>query len=141
MGARELRHGVPKAIAMRVNSRDTLRALTVDLLLDYLGIRLNGPKAEGKMVTMNWLFTDTGEKYAVTLENSALTYTAGLQLPTADATITFRRETLDRLLVGETTLEKEIAAGSLRVQGDGRKLIELLTLLDSFEPMFPIVTP
>ena len=30
---------------------------------------------------MNWSFTDTGETYAVTLENAALTYTAGLQLP------------------------------------------------------------
>ena len=32
MGAHELRHGVPRAIATRVDSRDTLRAMTVDLL-------------------------------------------------------------------------------------------------------------
>ena len=141
MGANELRHGVPRAIAMRVDSRDTLRAMTVELLLDYLGIRLNGPRAEGKTITMNWSFTDTGETYAVTLENAALTYTAGMQLPAADATITFRRATLDRVLVGETTLDKEIEAGSIRIQGDRRKLAELLSLLDSFEPMFNIVTP
>ena len=141
MGANELRHGVPRAIAMRVDSRDTLRAMTVELLLDYLGIRLNGPRAEGKTITMNWSFTDTGETYAVTLENAALTYTAGMRLPAADATITFRRATLDRVLVGETTLDKEIEAGSIRIQGDRRKLAELLSLLDSFEPMFNIVTP
>ncbi|MGD0040628.1 MAG: alkyl sulfatase dimerization domain-containing protein, partial [Isosphaeraceae bacterium] len=141
MGAHELRHGVPTPIAMRVDSRDTLRAMTVELLLDYLGIRLNGPRAEGKTITMNWSFTDTGETYAVTLENAALTYTAGMQLPAADATITFRRATLDRVLVGETTLDKEIEAGSIRIQGDRRKLAELLSLLDSFEPMFNIVTP
>ena len=126
---------------MRLDSRDTLRAMTVELLLDYLGIRLNGPRAEGKTITMNWSFTDTGETYAVTLENAALTYTAGMQLPAADATITFRRATLDRVLVGETTLDKEIEAGSIRIQGDRRKLAELLSLLDSFEPMFNIVTP
>ena len=141
MGANELRHGVPRAIAMRVGSRDTLRAMTVELLLDYLGIRLNGPRAEGKTIAMNWSFTDTGETYAVTLENAALTYTAGMQLPAADATITFRSATLDRVLVGETTLDKEIEAGSIRIQGDRRKLAELLSLLDSFEPMFNIVTP
>ncbi|MGA9925253.1 MAG: alkyl sulfatase dimerization domain-containing protein [Isosphaeraceae bacterium] len=141
MGAHELRHGVPTPIAMRLDSRDTLRAMTVELLLDYLGIRLNGPRAEGKTITMNWSFTDTGETYAVTLENAALTYTAGMQLPAADATITFRRATLDRVLVGETTLDKEIEAGSIRIQGDRRKLAELLSLLDSFEPMFNIVTP
>ncbi|MGZ3318325.1 MAG: alkyl sulfatase C-terminal domain-containing protein, partial [Isosphaeraceae bacterium] len=49
--------------------------------------------------------------------------------------------TLDRVLVGETTLDKEIEAGSIRIQGDRRKLAELLSLLDSFEPMFNIVTP
>ncbi len=141
MGAHELRHGVPRAIAMRVDSRDTLRAMTVELLLDYLGIRLNGPRAVGKTITMNWSFTDTGETFAVTLENAALTYTAGLQLPTADATITFRRAALDRVLVGDTTLEKEIRAGGIRIQGDRRKLAELLALMDSFEPMFNIVTP
>ena len=141
IGANELRHGVPRAIAMRVGSRDTLRAMTVELLLDYLGIRLNGPRAEGKTIAMNWSFTDTGETYAVTLENAALTYTAGMQLPAADATITFRSATLDRVLVGETTLDKEIEAGSIRIQGDRRKLAELLSLLDSFEPMFNIVTP
>ena len=141
MGAHELRQGVPRAIAMRVDSRDTLRAMTVELLLDYLGIRLNGPKADGKTITMNWSFTDTGETYAVTLENAALTYTAGIQLPAADATITFRRAILDRILVGETTLDKEVEAGSIRIQGDRRKLAELLSLLDSFEPMFNIVTP
>ena len=75
------------------------------------------------------------------LENSALTYTAGMQLATADTTITFHRAALDRVLVGETTLEKEIATGGIRVQGDRRKLAELLALLDSFQPMFPIVTP
>ena len=141
IGAHELRYGVPRAIAMRVDSRDTLRAMTVELLLDYLGIRLNGPRAEGKTITMNWSFTDTGETYAVTLENAALTYTAGMQLPAADATITFRRATLDRVLVNETTLDKEIEAGSIRIQGDRRKLAELLSLLDSFESMFNIVTP
>ncbi len=141
MGARELREGVPKAIAARVDSRDTLRAMPVDLLLDYLGIRLNGPKAEGKRITMNWLFSDTGETYAVTLENAALTYTVGTRLPSADASITFRRATLDQVLTGTTTLEQEIRTGSIRIEGDRRKLAELLALMDSFEPMFPIVTP
>jgi alkyl sulfatase BDS1-like metallo-beta-lactamase superfamily hydrolase len=77
----------------------------------------------------------------LTLENASLTYTAGFQLPAADATITFRRATLDRVLVSETTLDKEIEAGGIRIQGDRRKLAELLTPMDSFEPMFNIVTP
>jgi alkyl sulfatase BDS1-like metallo-beta-lactamase superfamily hydrolase len=140
-GAFELRNGVPRALATRVDSRDTLRAMTLEMLLDYLGIRLNGPKAEGKTISLNWYLTDTGEKYAVTLENAALTYTADKQLPDADATMTLTRETLNRILMGRTTPDKEIEMGKIQLQGNREKLAELLSLMDSFEPMFNIVTP
>ncbi len=141
MGAFELRNGVPSALAVRVDSPDTLRAMTLEMLLDYLGIRLNGPKAEGKTISLNWSLTDTGEKYAVTLENAALTYTAGKQFPDADATMTLTRETLNRILMGTTTPDKEIETGNIKFQGNREKLAELLSLMDSFEPMFNIVTP
>jgi alkyl sulfatase BDS1-like metallo-beta-lactamase superfamily hydrolase len=141
MGAFELRNGVPRALTTRVDSQDTLRAMTLEMLLDYLGIRLNGPKAEGKTIALNWYLTDTGEKYAVTLENSALTYTADKQLPDADATMTLTRETLNRILMGMTTPDKEIEMGKIQLQGNREKLAELLSLMDSFEPMFNIVTP
>jgi alkyl sulfatase BDS1-like metallo-beta-lactamase superfamily hydrolase len=55
--------------------------------------------------------------------------------------MTLTRETLDRILMGTTTPDKEIAAGNLGLQGNREKLAELLTLMDSFEPMFNIVTP
>jgi len=141
MGAFELRHGVPKALPTKAASPDTHRAMTVEMLLDYLGIRLNGPKAEGKSIALNWSFTDTGEEYAVTLENAALTYTANRQLAKADATVILRRETLNRILLGESTVEKEVESGAIQVQGDRGKFTELLSLLDTFEPMFNIVTP
>jgi alkyl sulfatase BDS1-like metallo-beta-lactamase superfamily hydrolase len=44
-----------------------------------LGVRLNGPKAEGKRIVLNWNFTDTSESFVLNLENSALTYVAGAQ--------------------------------------------------------------
>jgi alkyl sulfatase BDS1-like metallo-beta-lactamase superfamily hydrolase len=37
--------------------------------------------------------------------------------------------------------EKEIAAGNMKIQGDGRKLGELMGLLDNFTGGFDIVTP
>ena len=41
--------------------RETLAALRTEQLWDVLGVRLNGPKAEGKRIVLNWNFTDTSE--------------------------------------------------------------------------------
>ena len=43
------------------------------------GVRLNGPKAEGKHIVLNWTFTDTNETFILNLENCALTYIADAQ--------------------------------------------------------------
>ncbi len=42
---------------------------------------VNGPKAEGKYIVLNWKFTDTNESFVTTLENSALTYIEGGRRP------------------------------------------------------------
>ena len=57
--------------------RETLAALRTEQLWDVLGVRLNGPKAEGKHIVLNWSFTDTGEIFVLNLENCALTYIGG----------------------------------------------------------------
>ena len=59
--------------------RETLAALRTSQLWDVLGVRLNGPKAEGKRIVLNWIFTDTNERFILNLENSALTYVEGAQ--------------------------------------------------------------
>ena len=80
-GAQELRQGMPKAPPRSPMPRETLAALRTEQLWDVLGVRLNGPKAEGKRIVLNWNFTDTGETFVLNLENCALTYAAGAQAP------------------------------------------------------------
>jgi len=46
------------------------------MFFDYLAVRLNADRAAGKSMTINWVFTDPNERYAMTLNNSALTYRA-----------------------------------------------------------------
>ena len=46
-------------------------------IFDYLGVRLNADKAEGKTMVINWNFTDSKQQFVMTLENSALTYVTG----------------------------------------------------------------
>lgn len=140
-GARELRNGRPSPPAVQVGSPDTIKALTGDMIFDYMGVRLNGERAEGKTMVLNWRFSDVGQNYVLNLENSALTYTPNEAAAQADATLTLPRTILDSVLLRRTTFEQAISAGQLDVQGDAAKLTELLGLLDDFELMFGIVTP
>jgi alkyl sulfatase BDS1-like metallo-beta-lactamase superfamily hydrolase len=63
------------------------------------------------------------------------------QASDADATITLTRATLNAINVGKTTFEKEAAAGTIRIAGNGQKVAELMGLMDSFDGRFNIVTP
>jgi len=137
--AYELRNGVPATPTTA--SPDVLTALTIPMFFDFMGVRLNGPKADGMVIVLNWDFTDVGEKYVLNLENSALTYMPNQQAPNADATFTLTRAALDAITLERTTFEKEIAAGNIKIQGNGKKFGELTSLLDDFKGGFNIVTP
>jgi alkyl sulfatase BDS1-like metallo-beta-lactamase superfamily hydrolase len=139
-GAYELRNG---KLVMQAGSgsADTVKAMTMPMFFDYMGVRLNGPKANGKKIVLNWNFTDVGEQYILNLENSALTYMSGQQAANADATLTLTRATLDAITLGQTTFEKALASGDIKITGDGKKFVELLSLLDTFQADFNIVTP
>jgi alkyl sulfatase BDS1-like metallo-beta-lactamase superfamily hydrolase len=106
-----------------------------------LGDRLNGPKAEGKHIVLNWSFTDTGERFVLTLENCALTYVAGAQAATADAGFTLARATLDDVIAKQLGFLEAVASGSITSTGNAMRLAELMELMDEFPRMFEIVEP
>jgi alkyl sulfatase BDS1-like metallo-beta-lactamase superfamily hydrolase len=140
-GAQELRQGMPKAPPRAAMPRETLAALRTEQLWDVLGVRLNGPKAEGKHLVLNWSFTDTGERFVLNLENCALTYTEGLQSTDADASFTLARGTLDEVIANQTNFPDAVAAGRIEVSGNPTRLTELMALMDEFPRMFEIVEP
>src|SRR5262249_59472505 len=111
LGALELRRGVPANAARAPVSPDVVRAMSLDLFFDYLGVRLNGEKAEGRRIVINWVIADAGRRYVLNLENCALTYLADRQHDRADATVTTDRAVLDRLVLRETTAADAIQSG------------------------------
>jgi len=141
VGASELRTGMSKSLGAGSVSPDMVRGITLPQYFDLMGSRLNGPKAEGKKIVINWNFTDTGDKYVLNLENSALTCTSGRLSKTADATINLSRATLISVLAGETTFVKEIMAKNVTIDGNMIALMDLMGMMDSFDPMFNIITP
>jgi alkyl sulfatase BDS1-like metallo-beta-lactamase superfamily hydrolase len=140
-GAQELRQGMPKAQPRPPMPRETAAALRTGQLWDVLGVRLNGPKAEGKHIVLNWDFTDTNETFVVTLENCALTYVEGAQSTAADASFTLPRGALDEVIAKQATFPEAVAAGKIRFTGNAMRLAELMALMDEFPRMFEIVEP
>jgi alkyl sulfatase BDS1-like metallo-beta-lactamase superfamily hydrolase len=140
-GAQELRNGMPKVPPRSPMPLDTLAALRTEQLWDVLGVRLNGPKAEGKHIVLNWSFTDTGETFVLNLENSALTYCEGIQAANADASFALARGVLDRVIAKQTSFPDAVAAGKIKASGNPMRLAELMELMDEFPRMFEIVEP
>jgi linear primary-alkylsulfatase len=141
LGAFELRHGKPPAVARAPISPDVVRAMNLDLFFDYLGVRLNGERAEGKTIVINWVFPDLGQRYVLNLENCALTYLADRQTDRADATVTLDRTVLDRLVLRELPFSEAVQRGQAAIDGNLAKVADLFSLFDEFPLMFEVVEP
>ncbi len=139
LGALELRKGVATSTARAPLSPDVLRAMSVEQLFDLLAVRLNGDRAEGKRLVINWVFPD--RSYVLNLENCALTYLADRRRDGADATIMLDRAALNRIILRELPIPEAIQSGQIRSEGDLAKLAELFGLFDEFTLMFEIVEP
>jgi alkyl sulfatase BDS1-like metallo-beta-lactamase superfamily hydrolase len=140
-GAKELREGVMKLPTPDTASPDTVRAMELDLFFDFLAMRLNGPKAEDKRLSLNFDFTDLKQKYSVEMENGVLNHTEGVAAKDADATVTLTRDTLNKIVLKETSLKDALASGDIKVDGTQGKLEELVSYMDDFDFWFNIVTP
>jgi alkyl sulfatase BDS1-like metallo-beta-lactamase superfamily hydrolase len=115
--------------------------MSLELFFDYLGMRLNGPKADGKRIVLNFDFTDVNEKYMIEMVHGVLNHTADHQAKDADATITLTRETLNQIVLQQTTVEKAIGAKAVKIDGSEASLFQMLSYLDDFDFWFNIVTP
>jgi alkyl sulfatase BDS1-like metallo-beta-lactamase superfamily hydrolase len=139
-GALELRRGVTKLPVPNTASPDTIRAMPLEMFLDYLGVRLNGDRAAGLTLVFNLELTDTGDKYVVGLENAAIHYSKDRSQPNADASIVLTRDAMNDVMLGTVTMEKQIVAGKAKLTGDPMKLSQFVSCLDTFDFWFNIVT-
>jgi alkyl sulfatase BDS1-like metallo-beta-lactamase superfamily hydrolase len=140
-GAFELRNGTPNLPGGPGAAPDLIRSLPLEMYFDYMAVRLNGNKAAGEHIVLNWLFTDTQQEYVLNLENSALTCAPGARATNADATLTLTRATLDEISLQKTTFAEALESGKIAVAGSREKLLELLAMLETFPVRFPIVEP
>ncbi|ECH9260520.1 MBL fold metallo-hydrolase [Salmonella enterica subsp. enterica] len=139
VGAKELREGVHKFSHGSSNSPDTVKGMTVEMLFDYMAVRLDSEKAAGKDISLNFNL-DNADNLNLTLNDSVLNYRNTLQSK-ADASFYMSRDDLQHVLTGRAKMADLIKAKKVRAIGNAAKLDEIIGCLDNFELWVNIVTP
>ncbi len=138
-GAFELRSGIPEGAQIDSAGPDVIRAMSTELFLDFLGIRMDSRKAEGMEFTINLLTPDNGEKFLIELRNATLTNIEGFLAEDPDLTITINRSDLEVVMTGAKKLADQIADGTAKVEGDIGILGQLASTMVVFDPRFEIL--
>jgi alkyl sulfatase BDS1-like metallo-beta-lactamase superfamily hydrolase len=138
-GAYELRSGIPEGASPKTSGPDMIRAMSTELFLDFLGIRMDGRKADGMAFTINLVTPDNGEEFLIELSNSTLTNIEGFQADDADLTLTINRADLEQTMMGIKPLTAQIEDGTATAEGDLGVLQQLASTMVAFEIGFEIL--
>lgn len=135
-GAQELRqNGVTTNPTS--GSGEVQRKMGVDLMLEYLGIRLDSSAVEDLDGTVNLVVTDTGEEFVLTLRAGVLLYQEGVQAADADAVWRMPKAALFALLQGSA----ETVRAQAEIQDEAGLLEAVCGHVVVFTPDFAIIEP
>ncbi|MEH6581039.1 MAG: alkyl sulfatase dimerization domain-containing protein [Halioglobus sp.] len=140
-GAYELRHGAPTEGIGISSAADLLRETPIARFLDLIAAMLNGPKAEGREMVINFVFTDLGETYVLNLKNAVLHHRLAEADPEANATIALTHEMFMKLLLGLGGVRDILFSDEVSFEGSELDLMRFFSLLDKPNETFNIVTP
>jgi alkyl sulfatase BDS1-like metallo-beta-lactamase superfamily hydrolase len=137
--AYELRSGIPSGASPKSSGPDMIKAMTTELWLDFLGIRLDSKKADGKSFVINLLTPDNNENFVVELRNGTLTNIKGFQSDDADLTIRINRADLEQTMMGAVSFDDQIKAGKAKLKGNREPYEQLKTMLVHFDLGFELM--
>ena len=140
-GAHELRHGAADSAIDPAIAANLLRAMPVHRFFDAMATRIDSEKAAGAEYAINFVFTDLGESYRLTLANAVLNYRRGDPDPEADATFRVTRDLWLEITTGQAGLREMLFSDAADIEGSRLKLLGFFRLLDNPTGAFPIVTP
>ncbi|MEM5344545.1 alkyl/aryl-sulfatase [Paraburkholderia azotifigens] len=141
LGARELREGYTVGAGYGKRSADMVRGMTDELFFDYLAIRLDGLKVQLLNARIAWHFADTDRRYTLHLSNGALTVSPGSPTRGHEVAVTLSRQTLDQILLGETSFREAMEKRTIKLDGNSSIFLALLAALDTFDGRFNVVEP
>lgn len=138
-GAYELRSPLPQGSATETATPDVIRSMPTGLFLDYIGIKMDSNKVDGKAFTINIVNPDVDEKYILELSNNTLTNIKGYQADDPDLTLTIDRTELEPVMIGKSTIFDVIDGGKAKAEGDTEVLKVLASALVDFEMNFEVM--
>jgi alkyl sulfatase BDS1-like metallo-beta-lactamase superfamily hydrolase len=138
-GTYELRNGIPKGASPKSSGPDMVTAMSTELWLDFLGIRLDESKVESKHFVINFVTPDNDEKYVVELSNSTLTNIKGQQAKKPELTITMNRTDLEAVMMGKATFDDQIKNGKAKLVGNREPYDLLKNSLTQFNTGFQVL--
>ena len=139
--ALELRGGTASSPLNLEAALDLLRHTPVARFFDAMAARIKSEDAEGVELKLNFVFTDVGQSFVLSIENSVLNYLEAEPDPTADVTVEVTRELWLRLTIGQANLREVLFSDDLNVDGSRLDLVSFFRLIEQPEPGFAIVTP
>lgn len=142
-GALELRRspsdGRPAGTGARQGS-PLLRAMTVEMVFDLLGVRVDGPRAHGESIVIGWRFPDIDEEWTLRLEHAAFNAWPSLDDDT-DAVLTMERSVLTQMLLEPGSMPALLESGAITLAGAGDAVVRLFGLLEAPTTAFNIIEP
>ena len=142
-GATELRANgtMLKGLPGNAMGAGIVSSMTVDLLVDLIGVRLNGMRAVGTDTTVHLSVTDRSqEEWTIVVRRCTIHARRG-HLGDADVVVTAQLEAFAALAAGNKKLEELEATGGITTVVGRDELQRVLGLLDVFEFGFEIVLP
>ena len=139
--AHELRHGSPQEGLDLESAMGILRLTPLPRFFDSMAVRLNGPDAAGRKMTINVIFTDRDESHVLTLENGVLHHHRSPPDPDANASVKLTHDLFLKMLVGQAGIKETIFSDDLQTSGSRIDLVRFLLLFDKPKANFNMVTP
>lgn len=147
-GATELRaegnvsdKGVPGGSLLQ-SAGQLSKGLSVESLFDYLSVALDGKKAEGKDLSIRFIFPDENKNLLVQVKNGVLHYSANKPNADAELTLTVNKSTLFSGFTNPDELRSKILSkDGVSYAGNIFLLKDFFWLIDIPKPNWNIITP
>jgi len=140
-GAYELRNGPPTEKLSLKEAQNLIAETPLPLFFASMAAMLNGERADGKHLVINFNFTDLQQNYVLEVENSVLHQRLQAPAAGADATINLTQPLFLQLVIGTAGLKDTLFSDDLSIEGSRLSLLEFFKLLDKPQGGFNIIEP
>jgi alkyl sulfatase BDS1-like metallo-beta-lactamase superfamily hydrolase len=131
--ASDLRNGL--LVAGHADLGNLAASMTTEMLFDAIAVRLVPDRLAGVSGAVNWVIVDRDERHVAGISNRTLFHTSDRQRDDARATV--RCTSTDLIAIANAAAD----IGALDITGDAELVAKIAGAVDTFDRIFPIVTP